>query len=475
VSRRAIAAALALEDVVAGERLVAFSLAGFANREQLAWPGTASAAARAGLTRSRYLQARGRLLSRGLIEMHEEGGERGRSTTVLLGFADGAQVEGPINAELFESVLGYSRSSGPARLLLASIAALADEYRELDGVSADELCAAAGLAARTYRRARNALIASGELELVRGLGGRGRANCWRIADLRVVGWAATSRRPRRSPSGPARPLMVRVAPSVADIQPATAGETTRETKSQHTALDRATSTVEGCQVRTVFAVKGGQDRTVSALKGGQDRTVSLETRPQRGPKRAPQRQRAPERGTQRGPERGPPNARAWKEPENHGTREHPPNPPQGELDNGELFLEQSHITDRGRKRKQLVRIDVDALRRHLTPASPTQHQAWLSARALLLRTVGESTFEIWLAPIELAAVARDGSLVLNGPEATASWVRTRFGRLISECCEASGCRVRFASPQERVVIEHRLQAAVSAVVGEQATMNRRVS
>ena len=84
-------------------------------------------------------------------------------------------------------------------------------------------------------------------------------------------------------------------------------------------------------------------------------------------------------------------------------------------------------------------------------------------------------FEIWLAPVELVAVARDGSLVLNGPEATASWVQTRFGRLISKCCDESGCRVRFASPQERVALQHRPQAAVSAVVGELVTMNRRVS
>jgi hypothetical protein len=58
MSYQAIAAALALEDLSAGERLVAFSLASFANREQRAWPGTPVAAARAGLSRSQYLAAR---------------------------------------------------------------------------------------------------------------------------------------------------------------------------------------------------------------------------------------------------------------------------------------------------------------------------------------------------------------------------------------------------------------------------------
>jgi hypothetical protein len=63
MSHRAIAAALALDDLSAGERLAAFSLASFANRQQLAWPGTRVAAARAGLSRSQYIAARDRLVS----------------------------------------------------------------------------------------------------------------------------------------------------------------------------------------------------------------------------------------------------------------------------------------------------------------------------------------------------------------------------------------------------------------------------
>jgi hypothetical protein len=54
MSHAAIAAALAFEDVSAGERLAAFALASFANREHRAWPGSLVAAARAGLSRSQY-------------------------------------------------------------------------------------------------------------------------------------------------------------------------------------------------------------------------------------------------------------------------------------------------------------------------------------------------------------------------------------------------------------------------------------
>ena len=455
VSRAAVAAALALEDVAGGERLVAFALASFANREQLAWPGIPAAAARAGLGRSRYLEARGRLLSRGLIETCDAGGGRWLSTSVLLRFVEGRRFDAPVNAELFETVLCYSRSSGPARLLLASIAALSDEHRELAGFTADELCAAAGLADRTYHRARNGLIASGELELLSGGGGRGCANRWRIADLRIVGHAGTSRPQRRPPSGPARPLMRTVAAPAGDVERSDEDRVTRSATTD--AIESIATIGKGGHDRTVSAEKGGQDRTVSAVKGGQDRTVYRETVPKRVSERVPR------------------NARAWKEPENHRTSEHPPNPPEGGLRDSELFVEESYVTERGRKRTRLVRVDVDAVCRGLTPATSADCEAWLNACALMRKTVGASGFEIWLSSIELVALDRDRSLVLTAPEATLSWVQTRFGRLISHCCEQSDGGVRFASTQERAALDHDRQSPSGAVEGEQSTMNRRAS
>ena len=87
MSHVAIAAALALEDASTGERLAAFSLASFANREHRAWPGTRLAATRAGLSRSQYLAARDRLRQRGLIAIEESGGGRGNAPMVALTFA----------------------------------------------------------------------------------------------------------------------------------------------------------------------------------------------------------------------------------------------------------------------------------------------------------------------------------------------------------------------------------------------------
>jgi chromosomal replication initiator protein len=56
--------------------------------------------------------------------------------------------------------------------------------------------------------------------------------------------------------------------------------------------------------------------------------------------------------------------------------------------------------------------------------------AWRELRADLRRAVGESTFEIWLEPLELVAL-RDGKLLIDAPTATRAWVTKRFGRLLA--------------------------------------------
>jgi hypothetical protein len=183
MSRRAIAGALALQGLTTGERLVAYSLASFANQEHRSWPGTRLATVRAGLSRSQYLTARDALAERHEIVVEEAGGGRGNSPVIALVFAEsGPWVDFPVNPLLFERTLAYSRARGPARLVLATLAALADEERIVQGVTTEELLAAAGLADRTYRRARAALLAPGELILDSAGGGRARTNRWRLAD-----------------------------------------------------------------------------------------------------------------------------------------------------------------------------------------------------------------------------------------------------------------------------------------------------
>ena len=217
MSREAIAAALAREDLSCGERLVAFSLASFADNVNRARPGTPAAAARAGLARSRFLEARDRLIRRGLVIVEQAATGRGRASTLLLRFAEvGPWWEGEINAELFEAVLGYSSSRGPARLLLAVMAALADEQGVVEGVTTERLCAAAGVADRTYRRARAALLASGEVVLRGGSGGRGHTNCWEVQNpCARLGATPPARGRRVPPPAGARPLMATAAMPVA--------------------------------------------------------------------------------------------------------------------------------------------------------------------------------------------------------------------------------------------------------------------
>jgi hypothetical protein len=183
MSHVAIAAALALEGVSTGERLVAFSLSSFANREHRAWPGTRVAALRAGLSRSQYLGARDGLVERGLVVVEERGGGRGKSPVLAVVFArTGPWFDGEINAALFEAVLGFSRARGAARLLLATLAAFADNELVVAGLATDEIRTAAGMADSTYRRARAALLTSGELVLDTPGGGRARTNHWMLRD-----------------------------------------------------------------------------------------------------------------------------------------------------------------------------------------------------------------------------------------------------------------------------------------------------
>jgi len=318
VSRQAIAAALARKDLAGGECLVAFSLASFAGRDGRAWPGAPAAAARAGLGRSRYLYDRDQLVRRGLIVVEEIAPGRGRSSTVALQFAaEGPWWDGDVNAELFEDVLSRTRTRGPARLLLAAMGALADPDGVVRGVSSQELSVAAGVADRTYRRARRELLESGELALLIGAVGRGNTNVWQVRmSAETPAPRATARSPRRVvPLAGARPLLAPVA-SPAGVQQVDPGE-----------LGRGVAADGKCPDRTGISLeKGGQDRTVtgqncpdvsgvSGVKGGQDRTF-FELPPPENPAQNPAENPA---------ENPAANARAGREPQNPRI-EDPPTP-----------------------------------------------------------------------------------------------------------------------------------------------------
>ncbi len=68
-----------------------------------------------------------------------------------------------------------------------------------------------------------------------------------------------------------------------------------------------------------------------------------------------------------------------------------------------------------------------SLSAHLEPTV-----AWRELRAELRRVVGESTYEIWLAALELNSV-HDDTVLVDAPTATYDWVAKRFGRILEGC------------------------------------------
>ena len=91
------------------------------------------------------------------------------------------------------------------------------------------------------------------------------------------------------------------------------------------------------------------------------------------------------------------------------------------------------------------------LRENLEP-----DEVWQTIRSELRRVVGESTYEIWIAPLEVAAL-EGGVLLLKAPPATRAWVAKRFGRILDRCA--------------RSVTSGELQVAIegSVVAGEPAS------
>ena len=79
---------------------------------------------------------------------------------------------------------------------------------------------AAGMADSSYRRARAALMASGELTLVTAGGGRARTNAWVLRDPRTdeARRVAIAPRARVAPGRAARPLIATVRAAGADCR-----------------------------------------------------------------------------------------------------------------------------------------------------------------------------------------------------------------------------------------------------------------
>jgi hypothetical protein len=164
-------------------------------------------------------------------------------------------------------------------------------------------------------------------------------------------------------------------------------------------------------------------------KGAAGRTLSTETPPETPPKTPP------------------PNARAGREPQN--PRTHPPSPPEGGSGTDQLVVEETYLTERGRRRQRPIAVDLAAVRERLRAAGKEDLATWAQIRELLLEAVGESTFAIWLDPLQLVAVDPDGTLLVAVPEQTGGWVRAHFARVLVSAADRAGRAVRFANEVER--------------------------
>jgi DnaA N-terminal domain len=141
--------------------------------------------------------------------------------------------------------------------------------------------------------------------------------------------------------------------------------------------------------------------------------------------------------------------RAGREPRNPRTRQDPPTPLKGGRPARSVVLEETYLTERGRKRTRHVRVDLDEIRRRLELPTVIDHNYWTQLRIQLRHSVGDTQFAIWLEPIELVAIDSQGALVIAPPPATRDWVQKRFGRLLSECAQRACRQLRFADDTER--------------------------
>ena len=191
---------------------------------------------------------------------------------------------------------------------------------------------------------------------------------------------------------------------------------------------------------------------VSVPKGGQDQTLFERRRskarknPGENPGRNP--------GTQRA--RG----KANPKPQNQGRPAQPP----GRGEPALLDRRRGDVCHRSRPQvRRATRIDLDEVRRRLAIPSVADRNDWEQIRKRVREVVGDSTFEIWLEPLQLIAIDPVGVLVIAAPATTNSWVETRFGRLLARSGEQESRAVRFADEPERQAFGREDRAPSSAV------------
>ena len=106
-----------------------------------------------------------------------------------------------------------------------------------------------------------------------------------------------------------------------------------------------------------------------------------------------------------------------------------------------------------RKRPRTVVVELEAIREELRAPSEADLADWEGIRGELRRLVGESTFEIWLATVELAATDPGGRLLLNVPVAVRGWVGERFAIALDRAGQAAGRQLQIADDRTTQLLD----------------------
>ena len=85
------------------------------------------------------------------------------------------------------------------------------------------------------------------------------------------------------------------------------------------------------------------------------------------------------------------------------------------------------------------------------PAQTELAPAWRTICSELRQIVGDTTYEIWLAPLQPQGLEGE-LLILKAPTTIESWVSNRFGHIVQKCAQAvlgPATQVRFTAEQHR--------------------------
>jgi hypothetical protein len=118
-----------------------------------------------------------------------------------------------------------------------------------------------------------------------------------------------------------------------------------------------------------------------------------------------------------------------------------------------LAVRRQRVTNGSRRKRDLAAVNMAEELKRLEEMGECRHVAWEHLTPvfnLLWQSVPDSTFDIWLAPLQPAGAIGE-ILFLTAPEGICSWVKRRYSGLICDALRATGSgytEVEFVSAGE---------------------------